>query len=125
MREFRGGLDNLLDERSEYAGVTTHEDIEFLNIHRMLELVVDVNDVEMHVTQVDCKNPVTEAICSVSDFMLDEKKQVKGSHDLCEAGDEEKEKINKYLITGDFLNVEERIFNIGRSSQENGVVFEC
>ena len=44
-------------------------------------------------SQVDCKNPVTEAVCSVSDFMLDEKKEVKGSHDLCEVGDEEKENI--------------------------------
>ena len=42
--EMRGGLDNLLDERSEYAGVTAHEDITFVNIHRMLELVIDVND---------------------------------------------------------------------------------
>ena len=48
--EMRGGLDNLLDERSEYAGVIAHEDIAFVNIHRMLELVIDVNDVEMHVT---------------------------------------------------------------------------
>ena len=109
----------LLDERSEYAGVTAHEDIAFVNIHRMLELVIDVNDVDMHVTRVDCKNPVTEAVCSVSYFMLDEKKEVKGSHDLCEAGDDEKEKITKYLITGDFLNVEARICNMGRSSQEN------
>ena len=31
---------------------------------------------------------------------------MKGSHDLCEVGDEEKEKITKYLITRDFLNVE-------------------
>ena len=105
MRELRG-LDNLLDETSEYVGVTAHEDIAFVNIHRMLELVIDVNEVEMHVTQVECKNPVNEAVCLVSDFMLDEKKEVKGSHDLCEAGDEEKEKITKYLITGDFLNVE-------------------
>jgi len=104
--KMRGGLDNLLDERSEYVGVTAHEYIAFVNIHRMLELVIDINDVEMHVTQVDCKNPVTEAVCSVSDFMLDEKKEVKGSHDLCEVGDEEKENITKYLITGDFLNVE-------------------
>ena len=64
----------LLDERSEYVGVTAHEYIAFVNIHRMLELVINVNDVEMHVTQVECKNPVTEAVCSVSDFMLDEKK---------------------------------------------------
>ena len=106
MGELGGGLDNLLDERSEYDGVTEHEDIAFVNIHRMLELVIDVNDVEMHVTQVDCKNPITEAVCSVLDFMLDEKKEVKGSHDLCEEGDEEKENITKYLITGDFLNVE-------------------
>ena len=34
--KMRGGSDNLLDERSEYAGVTTHEDIAFVNIHRML-----------------------------------------------------------------------------------------
>ena len=115
----------LLDERSEYAGVTAHEDIVFVNIHRMLELVIDVNDVEMHVTQFDCKNPVTEVVCSVSDFMLDEKKKVKGIHDLCEAGDEEKEKITKYLITRDFLNVEARICNMGRSSQEDDVVFGC
>ena len=40
----------LLDEISEYAGVTAHEDIAFVNIHRILELVIDVNDVEMHVT---------------------------------------------------------------------------
>ena len=116
MGELGGGVDNLLDERSEYAGVTAHEDISFVNIHRMLELVIDVNDVEMHVTQVDCKNPVTEAVCAVSNFMLDEKKEVKGSHDLCEVGDEEKEKITKYLITGDFLNVEARICNMGISS---------
>ena len=64
----------LLDERSEYAGVTAHEDIAFVNIHRMLELVIDVNDVEMHVTQVECKNLVTDTVCSMSDFMLDEKK---------------------------------------------------
>ena len=50
---------------------------------------------------------------------------MKGSHDLCEVGDEEKEKITKYLITGDFLNVEARICNMGRSSQENDVVFGC
>ena len=97
----RGDLENLLDERSEYVGVTAHEDIAFVNIQRMLELVVVVNDVEMHVTQVDCKNPVTEAVCSMSYFVLDEKKEVKGSHDLCEARN-----ITKYLITGDFLNVE-------------------
>ena len=96
----------LLDERSEYARVTANENIAFVNIHRMLELVIDVNDVEMHVTQVDCKNLVAETVCLVSYFMLDEKKEVKGSHDLCEAGDEEKEKITKYLITRDFLNVE-------------------
>ena len=112
----RGGLDNLLDERSEYAGVTAHEDIAFVNIHRMLELVMNVNDVEMHVTQVDCKNPVTEAVCLVLDFMLDEKKEVKGSHDLCEPRDEEKDNINKYLITRDFLNVEAQICNMDRSS---------
>ena len=117
----RGGLDNLLDERSEYVGVTAHEDIAFVNIHRMPELVIDANDVELHVTQVDYKNPVTEAVCSVSYLMLDEKKEVKGSHDLCEAGDEEKEKITKYLIIGDFLNVEARICNMGRSSQENNM----
>ena len=81
----------------------------------MLELEIDVN--EMHVTQVDCKNLVTEVVCSVSDFMLDEKKEVKGSHDLCEVGDEEKDKITKYLITRDFVNVEARICNMGRSSQ--------
>ena len=40
----------LLDERSEYVGVTAHEDIAFVNFHRMLELVIDVNYVEMHVT---------------------------------------------------------------------------
>ena len=50
---------------------------------------------------------------------------MKGSHDLCEVGDEQKENITKYLITGDFLNVEARIFNMGRSSQENDVVFGC
>ena len=65
----------LLDGRSEYAGVTAHEYIAFVNIHRMLELVIDINDVDMHVTQVDCKNPVTEAVCSVSYFMSDEKKK--------------------------------------------------
>ena len=48
--EMRGGLDNLLDERSEYVGVTAHEYISFVNIHRILELVIDVNYVEMHVT---------------------------------------------------------------------------
>ena len=50
---------------------------------------------------------------------------MKGSHYFCEAGDEEKEKITKYLITGDFLNVEARICNMGISSQENDVVFGC
>ena len=43
--EMRGGLDNLLDERSEYAGVTAHEDIAFVNIHRMLELVIEITHV--------------------------------------------------------------------------------
>ena len=42
---------------------------------------------------------------------------------MCEARDEEKENITKYLITGDFLNVEAWICNMGRSSQENDVVF--
>ena len=75
-------------------------------MHKMLELVIDVNDVEMHATQVDCKNPVTKVVCLVSDFILGARKEVKGSHDLREAGDEEKENITKYLITGDFMNVE-------------------
>ena len=57
--------------------------------------------------------------------MLDEKKEVKGSHDLCEAGDEEKENIAKYLINGDFLKVEAQISNMGRSSQENDAIFGC
>lgn len=37
-------------------------------VHGRLELVIDVNDesdVEMHATQVDCKNAVTEAACSI------------------------------------------------------------
>lgn len=37
-------------------------------VHGRLELVIDVNDesdVEMHATQVDCKNAVTEATCSI------------------------------------------------------------
>ena len=38
--KMRGGLHNLLDERSEYARATAHEDIAFVNIHRMLELVI-------------------------------------------------------------------------------------
>jgi hypothetical protein len=123
--EMRGGLDSFLDERSEYARITTDEDIAFVNVHRM-ELVIDVNDktdVEMHATQVDCKNAVTEAVSSVSDFMLDEKKEVKGGHDLCEPADEGKEKITKYPSTGDCLNAEARICNMGRSSQEKNAVF--
>ena len=44
--KMRRGLDNLLDERREYDGVTAHEDIAFVNIHRMLEFVIDVNDVQ-------------------------------------------------------------------------------
>lgn len=37
-------------------------------VHGRLELVIDVNDesdVEMHATQVDCKNAVIEAACSI------------------------------------------------------------
>ena len=37
-------------------------------VHGRLELVIDVNDesdVEMHATQVDCKNVVTKVACSI------------------------------------------------------------
>ena len=37
-------------------------------VHGRLELVIDVNDesdVDMHATQVDCKNAITEAACSI------------------------------------------------------------
>ena len=49
--EMRGGLDNLLDERSEYAGVTAHEDIAFVNIHRMLELVIEITHVHVRLVK--------------------------------------------------------------------------
>ena len=49
--EMRGGLDNLLDERSEYAGVTAHEDIAFVNIHRMFELVIEITHVHVRLVK--------------------------------------------------------------------------
>ena len=42
--EMRGGLDFFLNVRSEYAKVTVNEDIAFINVHKMFESVINVND---------------------------------------------------------------------------------